>query len=59
MECGVMEQEEETADTRRTTPPIQQEQKQDIQSESEERGSGDEVLEADVYCRGRANPYRR
>jgi hypothetical protein len=50
IECGVMEQDEETADTRRTTPPTQQqEQKQDIQSEGEERGRGDEVLEAVVW----------
>jgi len=55
MECGVIEQEEETADTRRTTPPTQQqEQKQDMQSEGEGRGNGEEVLEADVWIAGGA-----
>jgi len=53
MECGTMEQEEESVDTRRTTPPRQQpEQKEDIQSDGEKRGNGDQVLEADVWIAG-------
>jgi hypothetical protein len=50
MECGTMEQEEESVDTRCMTPPTQQpEQKEDIQSDGEKRGSEDQVLEADVW----------
>ena len=50
MECGTLQQEKETDDTRRTTQITQQqERKQDIQSEGKDRGRGDEVVETDVW----------
>jgi hypothetical protein len=50
IECGTMEQEKETNDTRRTTQITQQqERKEDIQSDGEDRGSEDEVVETDVW----------
>jgi hypothetical protein len=48
MECGTMEQEKETDDTRRTTQITQQERKENSQSDGEDRGRGDEVVETDV-----------
>jgi len=38
MECGTMEQEKETDDTRRTTQITQKERKENIQSDGEDRG---------------------
>ena len=53
MECGTMEQEKETDDTRRMTQITQQqERKENIQSDGEDRGSGDEVIETDVWIAG-------
>jgi hypothetical protein len=49
MECGMTEQEKETDDTRRTAQITQQEQKEVIQSDGKDKGSGDEVVETDVW----------